>query len=186
MSKLVIQTQYRENYAAHNEDYVSGVSADHWKFKGGSTYVVENITPAQAMKIGVHGIPTLTDMITYSNSGSEEYILDYEVLEDDNASVCEEWETPYVLEYDTDIKRWRATKLTVNGDMGYMKSEISSKKESWLVTSEGTGREDYKALYTMQDGAIGIGEDFLKEWFAQNEKVEINNDMMAHLANSAS
>jgi hypothetical protein len=169
MSKLVINTQYRENYAAHNEDFVPGVSADHWKFKGGSTYVVENIMPAQAMKIGVHGIPNLEKLVTYSNPGSEEYILDYEVVEDDNAPVCEEWETPYVLEYDTDIKRWRATKLTVNGDMGFMKSEIASKKESWLVTSEGTGREDYRALYTMQDGHSGIGQEFLTKWFADKE-----------------
>ena len=33
--KLVINTQYRENYAAHNEDFVPGVSQDYWKFKGG-------------------------------------------------------------------------------------------------------------------------------------------------------
>ena len=174
MSKLVINTQYRENYAAHNEDFVPGVSADHWKFKGGSTYVVENIMPAQAMKIGVHGIPNLEKLVTYSNPGSEEYILDYEVVEDDNAPVCEEWETPYVLEYDTDIKRWRATKLTVNGDMGFMKSEIVSKAESWLVTGDENVREDYRAVYTMVDGHCGIGNDFLKEWFAANEKVEIN------------
>lgn len=181
--KLVIQTQYKENYAAHNEDYVQGVSVDHWKFKGGSTYVVENITPPQARNIEMDGIPHLTALIEERNESFEEYILDHDIVADD-ASVCEEWETPYVLEYDTDIKRWRATKLTVNGDMGFMKSEIASKKESWLVTSEGTGREDYRALYTMVDGAIGIGEDFLKEWFAANEKVEINQDMMAHLANS--
>ena len=166
--KLVINTQYRENYAAHNEDFVPGVSLDYWKFKGGSTYVVENITPAQAMKIGATGIPELTKLVSYSNSGSEEYILDWN-LEDDDAVVCEEWETPYVLEYDTDIKRWRATKFTFNGDMGYMKDGIVSKTESWLVTSEDTGREDYKALYTMSDGHTGLGDSFLKEWFATNK-----------------
>ena len=42
MQTLVIQTQYRENYAAHNEDYVHGVSEPYWKFKGGSTYFVDN------------------------------------------------------------------------------------------------------------------------------------------------
>ena len=42
MKKLVIQTQYKENYAAHNEDYVHGVSEAYWKFKGGSTYVLPN------------------------------------------------------------------------------------------------------------------------------------------------
>ena len=45
--KLVINTQHRENYAAHDEDFVPGVSADYWKFKGGSTFVVNNITLIQ-------------------------------------------------------------------------------------------------------------------------------------------
>ena len=41
--KLVIQTQYKENYSAHNEDWVGPSENDHWKFKGGETYVVANI-----------------------------------------------------------------------------------------------------------------------------------------------
>jgi hypothetical protein len=166
--KLVISTQYRENYAAHNEDFVPGVSEDYWKFKGGSTYVVENINPPSARNIEMDGIPTLTALIENRNESFEEYILDYDIVEDD-AVVCGEWETPYVLEYDTDIKRWRATKFTFNGDMGYMKDGIVSKTESWLVTSEDTGREDYKALYTMSDGHTGLGDSFLKEWFATNK-----------------
>lgn len=161
--KLVINTQYRENYASWDEDFVPGVSEDYWKFKGGSTYVVENITPAHATKIGVHGIPNLEKLITYSNSGAEEYILSHSIVEDD-ANVCEEWETPYVLEYDTDIKRWRCTKTTNNRDMGYMRSEIAEKREAWLLCPEWE-REDYRVLYTMENGDIGIGEDFLNEWF---------------------
>ena len=81
--KLVIQTQYKENYAAHNEDYVQGVSVDHWKFKGGSTYVVENITPAQARNIEMDGIPHLTALIEERNESFEEYILDHDIVADD-------------------------------------------------------------------------------------------------------
>ena len=164
MSKLVINTQYRENYAAHNEDFVPGVSADYWKFKGGTTYVVANITPAQAMKIGVHGIPNLEKLIAYSNPASEEYILDYEVVEDDHAPVCEEWETPTIFEFDSEIKEWRGTRTTSNGDMGYMKSEIQIKTESWLVRPE-LGREDYRVQYTMNDGNIVTGDAGLRAWF---------------------
>ena len=181
--KLVIQTQYKENYAAHNEDYVQGVSVDHWKFKGGSTYVVENITPAQARNIEMDGIPHLTALIEERNESFEEYILDHDIVADD-ATVCEEWETPYVLQYDVEIKRWRMSRTTINGDMGYMKSEIVSKAESWLVTGDENVREDYRAVYTMVDGHCGIGNDFLKQWFAANEKVEINQDMQSHLENS--
>ena len=42
MQKLVIQPQYRENYAAHNVGYNHGVDQPHWKFKGGNEYVLTN------------------------------------------------------------------------------------------------------------------------------------------------
>ena len=41
--KLVIQTQYKENYSANNDGWDGPSENDHWKFKGGSTYVVGNI-----------------------------------------------------------------------------------------------------------------------------------------------
>ena len=87
--KLVINTQYKENYASHNEDYEHGVSEPYWKFKGGSTYVVENITPPQARNIEMDGIPNLDKLLSYSNVGSQEYVLDYEIVEDDT-KVCED------------------------------------------------------------------------------------------------
>ena len=38
--KLVIHTQFKENYGAHDWDG-KGECPQYWKFKGGSTYVVE-------------------------------------------------------------------------------------------------------------------------------------------------
>ena len=58
--KLVINTQYKENYSFDNDGYpVEGPEA-HWKFKGGDTYVVEGLTPNQCLSIAEKGIPTLT------------------------------------------------------------------------------------------------------------------------------
>lgn len=150
--KLVIQTQYRENYAAHNEDFVEGVSQDHWKFKGGSTYVVENITTAMAQKICDNGIPELTKLVSYSNPASEEYVLDWN-LEDNDAVVCEEWETPIVLVFDRENQEWTAIKVTNNGDMGYMRSEIKIKTEKWTMLPE-NDRADYSSSFLMEDGQI--------------------------------
>ena len=79
MQTLVINTQYRENYAAHNEDYKHGIDEPYWKFKGGSTYFVSDLTDAQVNKIIKKGIPTLPDLIEYSNPASEEYVLDWEI-----------------------------------------------------------------------------------------------------------
>ena len=47
MSKLVIQTQHKENYA-WGEDGSLGTGADaYWKFKGGDTYVVDGLDRIQ-------------------------------------------------------------------------------------------------------------------------------------------
>ena len=84
--KLVIQTQIRENYAAHN-----GFTGEYyWKCKGGNTYVVENVNPKQAMRIGEEGIPNLTKLIEERNDYYEEYIIDWS-LEDNDAVVCQAW-----------------------------------------------------------------------------------------------
>ena len=75
MQTLVIQTQYRENYAAHNEGYKHGVSEAHWKFKGGCTYFVQDLTDANINSIVANGIPTLTKLIESKNEMFEEYII---------------------------------------------------------------------------------------------------------------
>ena len=40
--KLVIQTQYKENYGAHDWDG-QGECPQYWKFKGGDTFVVQGV-----------------------------------------------------------------------------------------------------------------------------------------------
>lgn len=162
--KLVINTQYRENYAAHNDDFVEGVSQDHWKFKGGTTYVVENITTGMAQKICDNGIPELTKLVSYSNSMSEEYILDWN-LEDNDAVVCEEWDTPIVLAFDQENQEWTAMKVTHNGDMGYMRSEIKIKTEKWTML-EGQERDEYTSQFLMADGQI-LSYQELEQFFKE-------------------
>ena len=169
--KLVINTQYRENYASHDEDFVPGVSADAWKFKGGTTYVVpyfkdsENIT--QVMK-------TLSNLITYGNSGSEEYVIDYNIV-DNNEKVCESWETVTQIfmnqidNYGNDAQT-TALKITDNREDGYMRSEILEKTEAWTMLPN-NDRSEYKVTYLMQDGDICYNNSDLEEWFTSLEAV---------------
>lgn len=161
--KLVIQTQCRENYGAHDWSG-EGECPQHWKMKGGNTYVVENITTKAQAMIADTGIPGLTKLIEDKNESYEEYILGFEIEQDDSA-VCEHWETPYVLEYDTDISRWRMTRTSTSGAM---RSEILEHMQNWLALPNG-GREDYRETFRMTDGAFGIGQDFLKGWLANNK-----------------
>lgn len=146
--KLVIQTQYRENYGAHDWSG-EGECPQYWKFKGGSTYVVRDISPAQRERINSSGIPTLTTLIEYRNEASEEYILGYEVVEDD-APEGEPWET--ATEFQWKLDRWIAVKHTDNrGEYGYMRSEILSKRESWIQLIGGE-RSDYRCEYELAHG----------------------------------
>ena len=76
MSKLVIQTQFKENYGAHDWDG-KGECPQYWKFKGGDTYVVENLTSTQIQKIVDNGIPTLSKLIEYVDpSTHKEYVME--------------------------------------------------------------------------------------------------------------
>ena len=168
MSKLVIQTQYRENYSFDDDGYpVEGADA-HWKYKGGTTYVVEGLTGKAVNKIAQHGIPTLAKLIEYKNVASEEYILDWSIEEDD-AVVSEEWETPIVLVFDQEIQEWTAIKVTNNGDMGYMRKEILSKTESWTMLANGE-REDYAQTFVMENEQT-VSYAGLTQWFESNKAV---------------
>lgn len=142
--KLVIQTQIRENYAAHN-----GFTGEYyWKCKGGNTYVVNQLNSQQVQKIVDEGIPTLSKLITEMNDYYEEYILDWEIVGDDEIR-WEAWETPVEFTWGGD--RWLAGRVIKNDDYGYMRSEILAKSEEWIPL-EGGERGHYKCEYQTANG----------------------------------
>jgi hypothetical protein len=144
--KLVIQTQYCENYGDADQP--------RWKFKGGSTYIVANITPAQATRIEAEGIPTLCSLIEYSNPMTREYILDYSVREDDFAA-CEPWETPTICKYAEG--QWHASEETLNDEYGYLRADIGRKLAVWTMLPRGQ-RGDYAVEYYDRSGKIMVLE----------------------------
>ena len=148
--KLVIYTQYTENYGDEDQPY--------WKNKGGDTYVVENLTPAQIAKIKAQGIPTLTQLIEYSNSHATESIIGHRVVSD-STSVCAEWETPTKLSYVSG--RWSAVKVTENtNEYGYMRREIERKIATWDMLP-GNERENFNCTYVLRDGRVGKESDIV-------------------------
>ena len=149
--KLVIYTQVRENYAAHN-----GFTGEyHWKNKGGDTYIVPNITVAQALKIKDKGIPTLTALIEDRNESFEEYIVEWAVLDDDVVT-HEDYEAPHVLNY-TEGK-WVCTQVQEGKDWGFH-SSIKHCTKTYTMAPNGE-RKDYKAMYTLVDGRVMDWQEF--------------------------
>ncbi len=71
--KILITTQYRENYGTAQEPY--------WKFKGGEDYFILNVDPLKTAP-GVL-VEQVRGQIEYSGEMSEEYILDWQLVADD-------------------------------------------------------------------------------------------------------
>ena len=159
---LVIHTQYRENYGSHDWDG-KGECPQYWKFKGGSTYVVPNIL-GESPDI----LKRVRPLIEYGNYGSEEYILDYSIVEN-NAKVCESWESVTQIFITED--KVTALKVIDNREDGWMRDEILEKTESWTMMPE-SERKDYSATYLMRDGDECNSESDLKNWFDTCGQVE--------------
>jgi hypothetical protein len=145
--KIVITTQVRENYGDADKPY--------WKFKGGDTYVVPDLTVEQTIKVKERGIPTLKALIESRSDMFEEYVVDWAILDND-AVVCEAWETPYELRWIGG--RWVANRTVENGEYGYMNQRVERRTEEYDMLMGG-GRENYRVVYTMRNGDMVTGEE---------------------------
>ncbi len=152
--KVAIYTQIRENYGS--------ADAPHWKCKGGSTFVVPNLTSVRAARVQEQGIPTLTALISTSNAMFEEYVTGFTVVED-HVKVCDSWETPFELHWKGG--RWIANRTVENGEYGYMNSRVERKTEEYDMLMGG-GQENYRVVYTMRNGDMVTGND-VQEYLAK-------------------
>ena len=138
--KLVIQTQYSENYGSTDKPY--------WKFKGGDTYIVPNLSPAQSERILRDGIPTLKALIEYKNSMSEEYVTYYRIVEDD-VVVCDEWEAPNMLSWENNT--WVCRQVQLN-DGSFRKPVVS--KVTKYTMNMGGDKADLEVSYVVESGSV--------------------------------
>ena len=162
MQKLVIQTQYLENYGSSDDPYM--------KFKGGSTYVMPNCGDLNSNEIATivtQFKPMALMTFESSNGGCDNYITDVSLLPH-SEKVTEDWDSPIEFSHHKDTNTFCFIQVTDNrGEYGYMRSEILEKTETWYGASGGL-KENYKAEYLMEDGDILL-EDELKEWFETKE-----------------
>ena len=78
--KILITTQYRENYGTESDPY--------WKFKGGSDYFIPGVDPLKTAP-GLL-VEQVRDQIEHAGAMTEEYILDWELVADDALSPFEQ------------------------------------------------------------------------------------------------
>lgn len=100
--KIVIQTQYRENYGAHDWDG-EGTCPQYWKYKGGNTYVVEGVGIEDARSEGYYD--TLFDLVSEKSDYWEEYVLGSDLVDEADfkeSDICEHWENPVYIHVEGD------------------------------------------------------------------------------------
>jgi len=162
MNKLVITTQYMENYGDMNDPYM--------KFKGGNTYELPNcgdLNENEVATIVAQVRPYITTTLIESNGGCEEYIVDFKVVSHSTKTV-EDWET--VTEFNLIGGSVNFMKVTDNREDGWMKKEILERTETWTGDMSDTKRANYKSEYLMEDGDI-VNQQELGEWFENNAPI---------------
>lgn len=107
--RLVVVTQYLENYGAHAWDG-EGQCPQYWKAKGGSEYVIY-LTLARAVELGAAGLSRLVSQaaarwINKSNDYAQEWVIDWSLLgageltQDEQDGACYGFEAkPVVLPF---------------------------------------------------------------------------------------
>jgi hypothetical protein len=91
--KLVIHTQFRENYGAHDWDG-EGACPQYWKCKGGETFIVE-VNIDQAQDAGFYA--AVGRCIAHRSDYSEEYIIGESLVDECDfveSDHVEHWESP--------------------------------------------------------------------------------------------
>ena len=100
--KLVINTQFKENYGAHDWDG-KGECPQYWKFKGGDVYVVEaTLEQAQDQEFW----SAVEKCIEHSSDYSEEYIIHWNLVDEcdfDPTTVVEEWDTAIYATFENGV-----------------------------------------------------------------------------------
>ena len=113
--KLLITTQYCENYGAHDWDG-TGECPQYWKFKGGEDYFYNldgfRFNSEFAEKNLQMIVDSLRNQVEWDDIGSRSYIVGYEIVEDDYMTEFERSQ----LEYDGAIAypaKWLVDEATV-------------------------------------------------------------------------
>lgn len=114
--KIVISTQYRENYGTHEWDG-TGECPQYWKFKGGSEYIIEDVE--QFVKLNdFFGkkcemiVDEIRPKLEHKSEYTEEYVLGWSIEEDSYMSEFEKNQ----LEFDGEIKYFEP-RLDIEGNV---------------------------------------------------------------------
>ena len=91
--KLLITTQVYENYAWREDGSIGTGDDAYWKAKGGSEYVVKNVDPLRVAPGSI--VDSVRDQVESDNDYFREYIVDWELVDDDYLTEFERSQLEY-------------------------------------------------------------------------------------------
>ena len=152
--KIVVQTQCRENYAAHDWDG-TGECPNYWKSKGGEVYVVPNVTVEKAADKSFWN--SISNAVTHSSDYSEEYVIGMELVDDidfDVKKFVPEWDNPIYLDSDLEpeVEGFTGLQTTVNDTFQSMRKEIRKMFKRWTQVNGEV--KNYDCSFEFIDGNI--------------------------------
>lgn len=92
--KLLINTQYMENYGAHDWDG-QGECPQYWKMKGGEDYFFPLGPAGRSDEALAELVNYFRKDVEWSDEGSRSYIVGYDVVEDDYMTEFEQSQLEY-------------------------------------------------------------------------------------------
>jgi hypothetical protein len=161
LMKLVIWTQYQENYGSHDWDG-EGNCPQYWKNKGGEVFVVENLTDAQVARIESQGIPTLSGLFNQSNDFCRVWITASQTYEGDETP-WEDYESPWFLRYENG--EWKARQVR-DGSYGEFHHTVKQIITEYTLQPGGE-RLNSKSLYVTDKGTLTYSQ-WVAEYFKED------------------
>ena len=112
--RIIVSTQVRENYGAHDWDG-KGTCPQYWKNKSGSDYVIADLTIDDITQIANSGnslddvvshlIDVYSDEIEEDNDYYYEFVIGWELLEENELTEFEKFQVEYYTGSDCDSLR---------------------------------------------------------------------------------
>ena len=147
--KIVIQTQNRENYGAHDWDG-KGECPQYWKFKGGETYVLHDVDVDDAQQSDYWD--RIETTLESSSNYCEEYIIGVVLVDEVDfvlSNHIESYESAIDLIELADIG-FTARQIVVND--GMWRNELARKFTTWTIVDG--ERQDFECSYEFINGKI--------------------------------
>lgn len=156
--KIVVQTQIWENYGAHDWDG-QGECPQYWKGKGGNTYVVNDVSIADAMSEEFS--KSIEQAIVLGNEYFMEDIIGWDLIDDVDWNVSDHvphWDSPIYLRNVDGV--FKANQTYINDHL--YRQEIAKEFKAWDQVAG--GQENYQSSYEMVNGDVILHQE-LSEWF---------------------